>query len=526
MHLKKLCPSWLLFLSLTLIITSACKNHTQRLTDHIYYRLESNPTTLDPSYIVDVSGGSIAAKLFNGLVRLDEDLQIVPDIAKQWVVDDSGLIYRFYLEEDVYFHNGKKLTAADFEYSFKRILSPNGISPNTWVLRNIDGAEEYLSGKTNAVTGIKILDEYTIEIKLVKPFSPFLKLLTMPAAYVVPNNNISNDKDFSTHPVGTGPFKLKQWSHSSTLTLEKNAHYFAHKNLPKVNGIVYKIIPEDLTAVMEFLIGNLDVLEVPVSSFALFMKDKTYSQLINISNGINTYYLGLNNEKPPFNNPALRKAVYYAIDRQKILDTYYQRRGRLADGPVPEILKGYKLDNDNYNPAKAKEIIKDIAAGNTIKAVFYVMAKQESIDIAEIISDYLSKVGIHITIQPLEWSAFKTTINNATADMFWLSWWADYPDEDNFLYPMFHSSNFGAGGNRSRYKNVYVDMLIDKARTVTNEYEKTTLLKKAESIIIEEVPCVFFWHRNDYIVHQPWIKKHRVFPVYNIDKGNYIELET
>ena len=155
----------------------------------------------------------------------------------------------------------------------------------------------------------------------------------------------------------------------------------------------------------------------------------------------------------------------------------------------------------------------------------YVTAEQDVVDLAEIIQSYLSASGINVKIKQLEWSAYKDAINKGEPDMFWLSWWADYPDPENFLFPLFHSSNFGPLGNRTRYVNKEVDLLIEKGQYSSDAGTRDYYYQKAEEIIIRDSPWVPFWHRNDILVHQPWIKGYKVYPIYTMDKGMNIELD-
>ena len=495
-----------------------------RLSGYIYYRLNTNPTTLDPALIVDVTGGSLSAKLFNGLVRMNKNLDIIPDIASKWKISENGLVYRFELKKSVMFSNGREATARDFKYSLERVLNPKTRSPNTWVFDKIKGAREFMNGKAKEVSGIKAANDYMLEITLDKPFSPFLNLLAMTAAYVVPKEEIEKwGVDFSSHPVGTGPFILKHWLPNRELLLEARTDYF--DSLPKISGIAYKIIPEDLTTITEFEIGNLDVITIPASSFSMFKKDKKLSDFISPINGINTYYLGLNCSKKPFDNHVLRKAMNYAIDREKMLRTVYEGRGRIASGPVPDLLRKWKAPASyEYNPSKVRELIKAAGYPLGLEVNFYITADNEVVDIAEVIQSYLKEVGIKANIKQLEWSAYKDAINKGEPDMFWLSWWADYPDPENFLFPLFHSSNLGPAGNRARYKNPAVDSLIEKGQHAQTIKERNRYYEKAERIIVNDAPWVFFWHKTDYTLRQPWVKNYQIYLIYSIDKGTEIEL--
>lgn len=501
-----------------LLILTSCSS-SNRLDGYVYYRLNTNPTTLDPALIVDVTGGVISAKLFNGLVKLGEDLSIAPDIASKWEISKDGLIYRFELKHGVKFSNNRYVKAYDFKYSFKRILDPKTRSPNTWVLEKIAGAREFMNGTARDVSGIKVIDDYTLEIRLDEPFSPFLNLLTMTAAYVVPEEECKRwGADFSSHPVGTGPFVLKQWLPNRELVLDARKDYFG--GTPKLKGMIYRIIPEDLTTITEFELGNLDIITIPASAFSRFKKDPKWNQLIASLRGINTYYLGLNCSKKPFNNILLRRAMNYAIDREKMLRTVYEGRGRIAAGPLPDVLRKWlPPPSYRYDPEKARELIKTAGFSDGFEVDFYITADQEVVDIAEVIQAYLREIGIKVKLKQLEWSAYKEAINKGEPDMFWLSWWADYPDSENFLFPLFHSSNLGAGGNRARYSNPEVDSLIEAGQHARTIKERDMYYEKVEKIIVDDAPWVFFWHRTDFTLRQPWIKNYKIHPIYSMDKG-------
>ncbi|MFZ6007228.1 MAG: ABC transporter substrate-binding protein [Nitrospirota bacterium] len=515
----------LFFCSALITFLLSCSS-SNRLEGCIYYRLNANPIALDPALITDIPSAPIAAKLFNGLVRLNENLEIVPDIAERWEISKDGLRYKFFLKKGVRFSNGREVESHDFKYSFERILDPKTKSPNTWVFDKVEGAKEFQKGHAKEVKGFKAIDDYTFEIKLKRPFSPFLSMLTMTPAYVIPKEDVKKwGNDFASHPSGTGPFVLKNWLPNRELVLEKNEDYFDRK--AKVKGIVYKIIPEDLTTITEFELGNIDVISLPASAYSKFKNDKNWNKHIVSLEGLNTYYLGMNSSRPPFNNPNLRKAVSYAIDRKKILETFYEGRGRLAIGPVPDLLRKWNLNRDNipaYNPEMAKKISNSEGMSG-IKVNMYVTADQDVIDLAEIIQSYLSEIGINVIIKQLEWSAYKDAVNKGEPDMFWLSWWADYPDPENFLFPLFHSSNLGPAGNRTRYANKEVDTLIEKGQNSLNDNDRNNFYKKAEEIIIQDMPWVSFWHRTDFLLKQSWIKGYKVYPIYTMDKGTEVGIE-
>ena len=506
------------------LLLSSC-GVEDRLPGHVYYRLKADPTTLDPALVVDVTGGTIAAKLFNGLVRLGPDLQIIPDIAFKWSVSRDGLVYTFALRRGVRFSNGREVVAEDFKYSFERVLSPETRSPRTWILDRIEGAQEFMRGEAAGVSGISVIDERTLRIELSEPFSPFLGLLTMPNAYVVPAEAVRElGLDFAWRPVGTGPFVLTEWEPGRRLVLKGRDGYFDTDESAGVRGMVYRTIPEELTAVAEFELGNLDVLAVPPSAFKRYRDSERWQGRLSSSMGLNTYYLGLNNSRPPFSSPMLRRAVNMALDRARILATLQEGRGVAATGPVPDVLRAWEAPEAYpFDMQRAREMIK-AAGAEGAEVRFYISAEQAVVDIAEVIQSYLKEAGLRVKITQLEWSAFKQAVNQGEADMFWLSWWADYPDPENFLYPLFHSDNHGPGGNRVMYSNPRVDALIEQGQRAPGRAERDAAYAEAERTIVRDAPWVFFWHRVDFMLRQQRVAALTAYPVYSMDKGTDVRL--
>ncbi len=511
----------LLLLSITLFLAGCTSSN--RTDGFFYYRLNANPSTLDPALITDVAGASVAAKLFNGLVRLDDNMSVSPDIAERWQISRDGLRYTFFLKREVRFSSNRGVKAQDFKASFERVLNPRTKSPNVWIFDKVEGAQAYRHGQAGDVAGFRVIDNYTFEIKLKSPFSPFLSILTTTPAYVVPvDEPIRRGDDFLG---GTGPFRLKSWMPDREVVLVRKENYFDGR--AKVRGIVYKIIPEDLTAVTEFELGNLDVISLPAQAYSKFRKDKKWSGRIVSIEGLDTYYLGMNTSRPPFDNIKIRQAVACAIDTKKILRTFYENRGRPAAGPVPDLLRRWEInaalyDIYKYDPQRARDIIKS-AALSGMRVNLYITADQDVVDLAEIIQSYLANAGIEVVIRQLEWNAFKEAVNTGEPDLFWLSWWADYPDAEDFLFPLFHCSNIGPAGNKTRYCNKAVDDLIKRGQLSLNEHDRNRYYKQAEEMIIKDIPLVSFWHRTDFLIKQSWVRGYKVYPIYTMDKGMGID---
>jgi len=495
-------------------------------TDCFYVRLKKNPTTLDPALIVDVDGARIAAKLFNGLVRFDTNLFPIPDLAASWKVSSDGLLYRFTLRKDARFFNGRTVTARDVRYSVERVLHPGTRSPRTWVFSRIRGARRFMRDPSGHVEGIRIRGPHELEIILEEPFAPFISFLGLTTAYVVPREAVEKwGADFGFHAGGTGPFTLTQWRHNQYLQLTANPFFYRAK--PRMAGIRYKVIPENFTALVEFEKGDLDLLpEIMASEYARFARDPAWKPFITMAPSLNTYYLGLNCQMPPFDDIRVRQALNLAVDRETILEKLLEGRGAPARGPLPPLLGGSPLPGGyRFDPARARELLQDAGYADGFSMTIYQAADIESLDILQVVQEYLNNVGIRAGIVQLEWSTFLETVARGDAQAFWLSWWADYPEGENFLFPLFHSRNWGAGGNRSRFKDSRIDELISAAVRIMDEQERRTAYRRIEQLIIDQAPWVFFWHKASCAIHQPRVKGFTAAPLAVMETWDSVALE-
>ncbi|RJP67907.1 MAG: ABC transporter permease subunit [Candidatus Abyssobacteria bacterium SURF_17] len=508
----------ILFAAVLAALTLSCGG-VQRDFSALELTLTQDPTSLDPAMIVDVAGGSVAAKLFNGLVRFDGQMNVVSDIASAWKIADDGRTYVLSLRRDVRFHNGRRVTAHDIKYSFERVLSPDSGSRRKWLFEPVLGARNFMEGRADSVAGIRVIDDFTVKITLERPLAVFLGFLAMPNAYIVPQEEVEHwGKDFSDHAVGTGPFVLAEWKHDDLIRLRRNEDYFGER--ARVESVNYRVLPEEFTRVAEFEAGNLDIIEVPTAEFARLASDPMWRGHMKSRIGLNTYYLGFNCRRPPMDNPAFRRAVNMAIDRQKIVDVVLQRRARLAAGPIPPELPGHnpELAGYPYEPETARQMLESLGEARHPLKLFQ-SADRRALEITEAIQYYLEKAGLDVDIVQLEWTAFKQAVNDGEADLFLLSWYADYPDAENFLFPVFHSSNWGASGNRSFYQNPAFDALIERAQREPDVDKRLSLYQEAEAMVFHDAPWAFLWHQTDYFLAQPWVEDYEPVALYNADKG-------
>ncbi|MFZ2958494.1 MAG: ABC transporter substrate-binding protein [Candidatus Ozemobacteraceae bacterium] len=485
--------------------------------------LTSEPANLDPARGVDVNEGCVQAKLFDGLVRFDEKMQLIGDLAESWEITDEGRTYIFKLRKDVTFHDGKPFTARDVVFSFNRLLDPSVKSPRTWVLEKVAGAKERLAGSASEVAGINAPDDVTVKIALVEPFAPFISLLTMPACYILPMDSAAAiaDRSFFEKPAGTGPYTMVGRERDSFIRLTANASYHGVK--PLIETIELRIIPESMKTEMEFETGNLDLLQLFPSNYdRLAAKPENVGRIKDVP-AMNVFYLGLNNQKPPFNDMRVRQALNMLIDRNAIINAVYKGRAVVAKGSIPPGIIGYNASAAGYpfNPKQGTDLLKEAGFDkkHPLKFDLFQKSSQAAFEVTRLIQGEFKKHGVQVTLRPMEWSALKDAIDKGEANAFYLSWYGDYPDGENFLFPVFHSKNWGSGGNRARYKNEAVDGMIATAMRIQDPLKRAEAYAKVNQTVTEEAPWIFLWHLNESYLLGPRIEGIEMSPLFGYDKG-------
>jgi len=515
---NKFC-SVLIFIFIISLLSSCKKYSTEEGTQIFRYNESANISSLDPAFAKDQAMIWANLQIFNGLVQLDSSLNIKPSIAKSWEISDDGLVYTFILRDDVCFHEhslfkGKKrkVIAKDFEYSFNRILDEKVASPGAWIfnLVKLDALKKKYS--------FKAINDSTFKIELKEAFSPFLGLLTMPYASVVPKEIVEHyGEDFRKNPIGTGPFYFKLWKEGVKLVLLKNKDYFEKDSkgnpLPYLDAINISFIVDKQSVFLEFVKGNIDFIsgidpnyKDEILTRHGTLQDK-YRDKINLTTEpyLNTEYLGfmVDREKSPKDNPLLnkkiRQAINYGFDREKMIK-YLRNNIGLAgtNGIIPKGLAGFDTSNSigyNYNPEKTKLLLQEAGYpnGNGLPPIS-LATTSTYLDLCKYIQGQLNLLGFDIKIDVNPPGALREHIAQSKIMWFRGSWIADYPDAENYL-SLFYSPNFcPRGPNYTHFSNKTFDKLFKQAQKETSLEKRTKLYRDMDKLIMEEAPIVILYY--------------------------------
>lgn len=484
--------------------------------DYFKYSEITDPKSLDPALSTDVFTAVKIALLYDNLVRFGVGSEILPSIAKAWDISEDGTRYTFQLQSGFKFMNGRVITAQDVKYSFERVLAPATNSPMIWLFTPILGADEFMDGSSEDVSGLVVVDSLTLAIQLKSPFAPFLGFLAMPAAAIVAPEGVKAAGDrFNERPLGSGPWILEEWKHDNYLSFKPNPDYFF--GMPKLEGFMVRIIPEVLTMAVEFESGNLDMMSIPNSEFTYWTHSSTWKPYIQKFDELAFYYVGLNCQRKPFDNPRVREAASLAIDREKIVDRILHGSAEAANGPIPPALPGHNFNRPValYDPARARQIL--IEEGYPDGCEFELWADQDAgiSQTLEAIQSYLNAAGFKAKIIRNDWNMMRDAMRRGKTDAYWGNWWADYADAENFLAPLFQTNTAAL---RNRYSNPLVDQLIVKMQATLDDAARAQLATRVDSIIAMDHPYLFMWYPTTYTVVQPWVKDYQVHLMVNAQK--------
>lgn len=452
------------------------------------------PSNLIPILASDSPSHEVAGLIYNGLVKYDQDLKLVGDLAESFEISKDGLVITFHLRKGVRWHDGKPFTADDVLFTYKTMVNP--LTPTPY-------AEDFMQ-----VENVEVIDPCTFRVIYKKPFAPALASwgISILPRHLLEGKDIMKSP-LARHPIGTGPFIFKEWKAGEKIVLTYNPDYFEGR--PYIDRYIYRIIPDSATMFMELKAGGIDSMGLTPLQYARQTKYRKFGQNFNKYRypAFAYTYLGFNLEDQKFKDRRVRQAISYAIDRREIIEGVLLGLGQEATGPYKPGTWAYNpgVKRYPYDPSKARELLQEAGWRDTdddgildrggIPFRFSIITNQGNdmrARTAEIIQRRLKEVGIDIKIRIVEWAAFiKEFIEKKRFETTILGWTIT---QDPDIYDVWHSSKTKAGDlNFASFQNVEVDALLEKGRRSFDQEERRKVYWRIQEILAEEVPYVFLY---------------------------------
>ena len=470
----------------------------------------TDPYTLDPAASNEALSTSYIMQIYSGLMKLDNNLEPVPDIAARMpTVSVDGLTYTFHLRKDVKFSDGTPVTANDFQYSWNRAANPATNSPTApEYLGDIAGVNDVLSGKATQISGVKVIDDYTLQVTINSPESYFLYKLTFPASFVVEKSNVNSGANWWKTPIGTGPFKVKEWTPETEFILARNDLYYG--DLPKIAEIDMTL--NSTTSDMDlFETGDVDFTSPPAEYYDQIMDPAgPFYQDLSVSPSLSVDYIGFNCKEAPFNDPDIRQAFCLAIDKDKIVDLTYRNMTQKAEGILPPGIPGYNANVTglDFDVSKAQALIKASTYGsatNLPPITITVAGEGGNTDqvIQSLVYQWQQNLGVNVQVRELDPEVYYSELSQEVDQMYSTGWIADYPYPQDFLDILFSS---GSSYNYGGYSNPQFDALIQQANGESDQTKAFALYQQAEQLMINDGACLPLTFGQNYLLIQPWVK--------------------
>jgi len=474
-----------------------------------------DPITLDPAVSGEMTSHEYIVQLFSGLVRLDDNLEPAADIARRWQISQDGRTYTFELRENVSFHDGRGVKAGDFKYSWERACNPaTGSHVAATYLGDIVGVGEVLAGKTKEISGVRVLNDYTLEVSIDTPKSYFLSKLTYPTAFVVDRASVEVGREWWRQPNGTGPFKLGEWDENNLLVLERNELY--HGELANVDSVVFHMLSGVPMRMYET--DEIDVTSVSVD-YIDRVTDETgpFYRELQVVPELSFSFIGFNPTRPPFDDVNIRRAFTRAIDKDKLVSLVFRNLVRRADGILPPGIPGFSegLGGLSYDVNKARELIASSKYGDVSGLPPLTITTSGwggliSQPLEAIIREWRDNLGVEVEVRQLEPGRFLYHLKEEKDEMYDMGWVADYPHPQDFLDVLFHT---GAENNFSEYSNIEVDSLLDRAAVETDNAQSLALYRQAEKMLVDDAACLPLRFGQNYILVKPYVEDYELTPM-------------
>ena len=486
---------------------SSCSCEIDLFEGEVLNLYSVDPYTLDPALSGDSTSHQYIMQIFSGLVKFDSNLQINGDIASNWDVDGEGLVYTFYLRQDVLFHDGKQVTAKDFKTSWERACNPaTGSQTAPLYLGDILGARDVMNGNATEIAGVKIVDAHTLEVTIEEPRNYFLYKLAYPTAFVVDEETTLEENWWLQTVNGTGPFKLREWKYGSRLELEKFDEYYG--KTAELERIVYHLWAGDPMDLYET--GQIDVADIGEAYFDKVTDEKnTLSSELIISGVPSLTFIGFNFRSVPFDDPDIRKAFLLAIDMDRVIELVYRDTAIVADGVIPPGIPGYDeaVEGFDFDPDAAKKLIAISSYGSveslppiTLTAGGY--GGLVSNDLQAIVYQWQENLGVNVVIRQIEPNEYFYNLADEKDELFYFGWVADYPHPQNFLEVLFSS---GSPTNIGQYSNNEFDDLVTEAASESDWIASMQLYQQAEKILLDDSVLIPVCFSVDMTLVKPYV---------------------
>ena len=475
--------SWVLAL---ICLTAGCRwSDQQRRPNYLVLGIEATPAQLDPRYVTDANAVRIGHLIYNSLLRADEKMQLQIELAESWRRLGERT-FEFDLRENVKFHDGRPLTAADVKFTYESILDPATRSPKRALLRQLEA--------------IELAGSHRLRFHLNAAHAPFVEHF---AIGIVPQGSPSDNRP----PPGSGPFELENFASGEKVTLKANTSYWEGK--PALNGLVLKIVPDAMVRALEFKQGAIDFMQNDLEPDMLPWLKSLSNAEVSAHQGTTFQYIGINLTHPILQQLKVRQAIAHAIDRPRIIRHLLKDAAVAANGLISPLNEAYDSNVREwpYDPAKAKQLLDDAGFkdpdGDGPGARFRLSYKTTNIDlrrrIAEALKEQLLQVGIELEIRSYEWGTFFSDVKKGNFHLYSLAW-VGIRDPD-VQHQIFHSASVPPNGdNRGRYTNPQVDRLLDRGRITLESAERKRIYGAAQRLIADDLPYVPLWWQKNVVV--------------------------
>ena len=485
-----------------------------------FVRLYVDPPTLDPHLTTDATSAQVIVEIFGGLVTIDRNLDVVPDLAESWDISADGRVYTFRIRPDAVFHDGKPVTAEDVRWSLERVTDPLTEAPNVdQYLGDIVGVDAKLAGDVLEISGVRVINERTIEITIDAPKSFFLAKMTYPTAFVLDRENIeANPKNWFRKPNGTGPFKMTEYKVGETLILSRHDAY--HLGPAKVAEV--EMILSGGTSMLMYENDEIDIAGVGLADLDRLLEPShsLNAELTRAAPSFSVQYIGLNVNEPPLDDVKVRQALNLAIDKREIATIVLGDQVVPAKGILPPGFPGFSESVSGYefDPIKAKQLLLESKYGNDLDNLPPItittpgsFGANVSLDMEVVLAMWEKNLGITTEFQQTEFATFLKDLNKRRFQMFDIGWIADYPDPENFLDILFYSDS---SNNHTNYNNPEVDALLEKARVETDETLRFSIYNEVEQTILDDAPWIPLWYSGErYLLVKPNVHDYLLTPL-------------